>query len=59
MRCGHCKATVEEALRNLDGVISAEASLEEACVTVEMDCGKVNDSDIRDAVENSGRFEVL
>ncbi len=59
MKCGHCKATVEEALRALDGVVSAEVSLDEACVAVEMDCDKVSDSDIRDAVENSGRFEVL
>lgn len=59
MKCVHCKHTVEDALRNLDGVVSAEVSLENACVVVEMDSAKVSDADIKTAVENSGRFEVI
>jgi len=44
MKCVHCKANVENALKALNGVVSAEANLEDANVTVELD--------------NSGRYEL-
>ena len=37
MKCVHCKANVENALKTLNGVASAEANLDEANVTVEYD----------------------
>jgi len=37
MKCVHCKANVENALKALNGVVSAEANLEDANVTVEYD----------------------
>ena len=58
MKCVHCKANVENALKALNGVVSAEANLEEANVTVEYDESKVNPSEIKEAVDNSGRYEL-
>ena len=37
MKCGHCKANVEQAILALEGVSRAEANLEEKSVTVEFD----------------------
>ena len=37
MKCVHCKANVENALKSLNGVKSAEANLEKANVNVEYD----------------------
>ena len=58
MKCVHCKATVENALSAVAGVESAEVSLEDANVTVEYDESKVNPSEIKEAVDNSGRYEL-
>ena len=58
MKCVHCKANVENALKALNGVVSAEANLEDANVTVEYDESKVNPSEIKEAVDNSGRYEL-
>ena len=58
MKCVHCKANVENALKALNGVVSAEANLEDANVTVEYDESKVNPSEIKGAVDNSGRYEL-
>ena len=41
MKCVHCKANVENALKAVAGVRTAEASLEDADVTVEYDENKV------------------
>jgi len=37
MKCGHCKANVEQAILALDGVSRAEANLEAKSGTVEFD----------------------
>ncbi|NLK72267.1 MAG: heavy-metal-associated domain-containing protein, partial [Clostridiales bacterium] len=37
MTCGHCAMHVEEALKELDGVKSAEVNLEAKTATVEID----------------------
>ena len=58
MKCVHCKANVENALKALNGVASAEANLEDANVIVEYDESKVNPSEIKEAVDNSGRYEL-
>ena len=58
MKCVHCKANVESAIRALSGVVSAEASLENKNVTVEYDASVVNPETIKTAVEASGRYEM-
>lgn len=58
MRCVHCKANVENALKALQGVSSAEASLEEKNVTVSFDESAVKENDLKDAVDNAGRYEL-
>lgn len=58
MKCNHCKATVEEAVKALPGVAGAEASIEDATLTVNYDPAAVDEQQIADAVADSGRFEL-
>lgn len=58
MKCNHCKATVEEAVKALQGVEGAEASVEAATLTVDYDPTAVDEQQIADAVADSGRFEL-
>lgn len=58
MKCVNCKANVERAIKALPGVADAEASLEDACVTVEYDDAQVTPREMKDAVEDLGRFEM-
>ena len=58
MKCVHCKANVENALTAVAGVRTAEASLEDADVTVEYDENKVTPDQLKAAVDNSGRYEM-
>ena len=58
MKCVHCKANVENALKAVDGVQSAEVNLEDANVTVEYDESKVTSSHLKDTVDNCGRYEM-
>lgn len=58
MKCVHCKARVEEAIRALDGVVSAEGNLAEASVTVEYDPTRLSPQQIKDAVDTCGRYEL-
>lgn len=57
MKCVNCKANVERALKALPGVAEAVVSLEDANVTVEYDESLVTPQDMKDAVEDLGRFE--
>ena len=57
MKCVNCKANVERSIKALPGVIEAVASLEEANVTVEYDEAQVSPQQMRDSVEDLGRFE--
>lgn len=59
MKCNHCKATVEEAVKALPGVEGAEASIEEATLTINYDPKTVDEQQIADAVADSGRFELV
>ena len=59
MKCGHCKANVEQAISALDGVSRVEANLEAKSVTVEFDENRQKATDIKQAVENSGRYELI
>lgn len=58
MKCEHCKANVESAIRGLAGVKTVEASLTDACVHVEYDAAVVDAAGIKAAVEASGRYEL-
>lgn len=57
MKCVNCKANVERALKALPGVAEAVVSLEDANVTVEYDESLVTPQDMKDAVDDLGRFE--
>lgn len=58
MKCEHCKAHVEDALKGLCGVNAVEVSLSDHCVNVDFDENKVNVQTMKDAVEAAGRFEM-
>lgn len=59
MKCMHCKANVEGALKGLDGVNDAEVSLENKNVTVDYDENRVNEAQMKEAVDNLGHFEMV
>lgn len=58
MSCNHCKASVEGALKGLEGVSKAEVDLEAGKVTVEFDESKVNLEALKKAVEEQG-YDVV
>ncbi len=58
MKCPHCQANVENALKNLEGVASAQGNLAEANVTVEYDENIVAPAQLKEAVDNAGRYEL-
>ena len=58
MKCVHCKVNVENALKAVTGVQAAEASLDDANVTVEYDENAVTLERLKEAVEDSGRYEM-
>ncbi|WP_202077601.1 copper chaperone CopZ [Caldalkalibacillus salinus] len=57
MTCGHCKMSVEGALKELDGVSLAEVNLEAGNVDVTFDESKVNVDAMKEAIEEQG-FDV-
>ncbi|MDA8234577.1 MAG: copper chaperone CopZ [Clostridia bacterium] len=58
MSCGHCKASVEKALKGLNGVGNATVNLEAKNVTVEYDGSAVNVEAMQKAIEDVG-YEVV
>ena len=58
MKCVNCKAKVEAALNDLNGVDSAVASLKDANVTVIYDDTQVTPAAMKEAVDDLGRFEM-
>ena len=52
-------ANVEPAILEFDGVSRAEANLEAKSVTVEFDENRQKTTDIKQAVENSGQYELI
>ena len=54
MTCGHCKRTVEETVRQLDGVEEAEVDLSQATLVIR---GNPDLTQVRQSIENAG-FEV-
>lgn len=55
MSCGHCKARVEKALSELDGITSAVVDLEAKTATIE---GDASDEVIRETVDDAG-YDVI
>lgn len=58
MKCAHCKANVENAIKSLSGVNSVVAELEENRVIVEYDADSVKAEDLKKAVQESGRYQL-
>ena len=58
MKCSHCAANVENALKAVKGVVSAEAHLEDKTVTVEFDGQQTSEADLKAAVDATGRYEL-
>lgn len=58
MTCGHCKAAVEGALRQLSGVVAAEVDLGKKTVTVQYDPEKVTVEQLKQAISEEG-YDVV
>lgn len=54
MTCGHCKASVEGALKGLDGVTAVEVNLDAGTAKVDFEEGKVTEAAMKEAVEEQG-----
>ena len=54
MTCGHCKMSVEGALKGLKGVSAVEVDLNSGKVDVTYDETKVSSENMKDAVEDQG-----
>lgn len=54
MSCGHCKARVEGALKELAGVDSAAVDLEQGTVEVEFDETRLAPADLNAAISEAG-----
>lgn len=59
MKCEHCKANVENAIKGVVGVEMAEVNLAEKTVEVGYDENLVKPEQLKNAVEASGRFEMM
>lgn len=53
MKCAHCKARVEKALQEVQGVASAEVNLETKTAVIRL-TEEVNDSALMDVVAGKG-----
>lgn len=54
MKCEHCEARVEQALKNTDGVAAAKADRTKCAVEVDYDPAAVTPTDILDRIEDCG-----
>ena len=54
MTCGHCKAAVTGALKELPGVDEVNVDLETGKVDVSFDSDKVNIDEMKEAIEDQG-----
>ena len=54
MSCGHCKAAVEDELRDLPGVERANADVARGSVEVYYEEGTVSTKDLKGAIEEAG-----
>lgn len=58
MKCEHCKANVENALRGIVGVRLAEVDLAAGNVSIDFDEAVVAPEQLKETVDNSGRYEL-
>lgn len=58
MMCGHCQATVENAIKAVKGVKSVKVDLEKKQATVEYDPADTDISKVKKAVADAG-YEVV
>jgi len=58
MSCGHCQAAVEQAVKQLPGIISVLADFRHKKVEVEFETSKVNLAEIKNAIEDEG-YDVI
>lgn len=58
MTCGHCKAAVEGALNELDGVSNVKVDLDTGKVDVNYDESKVTTAAMNEAIEEQG-YDVV
>ncbi|HSH45578.1 MAG TPA: cation transporter [Longimicrobiales bacterium] len=54
MTCGHCKGSVEEALKQVAGVRSARVDLEKGRAIVDYDEAKTSPRELTNAVADAG-----
>lgn len=54
MTCGHCKMTVNGALKDLEGISDVEVDLETGKVDVSYDENKVDKEKMKEAIEEKG-----
>ena len=52
--CGHCVATVKEAVGTLQGVASVEADADTKRIEIDFDPGRVSLAQIESALEEAG-----
>ncbi len=57
MTCGHCKASVEKALKTLDGVQNASVNLDAKTVSIDYDPAVVDEGILKKAISDAG-YEV-
>ncbi len=57
MTCGGCVKSIQKALNTREGINETNADLDSATVTVEFDPTLIQESVIRDAIEDAG-FDV-
>jgi copper chaperone len=57
MTCEHCVETIENALKDVDGILAAEVDLPNGVVLVEYDSVRLSAQAIHDAIEELG-YEV-
>ncbi len=54
MSCGHCKMTIEEAVKGLGSIEKVTADPETKKVVVDFDDSQITVEDIRHAIEDAG-----
>lgn len=59
MSCGHCKNTVENAIKDLEGVKTVEVSLNPAFADVVFDETKISSDKIIEAVNATEVYKVV
>lgn len=58
MSCNHCVNGIKTALKQIDGVMNVEVSLENKTVVTEYDAEKVKEANIKEVIEDEG-YDVV